>query len=224
MWRARDKELELDSRPRDISKNSSRPRSEKHHNGHVEVRLQSRHEENERVCASRLKSRPEENDKISASRLKSRQKENVKVSASLCSSSKLAYEDSYPNEDGMQDEEIEKFLHSRRKRGKGAIGSRMDEPGPYLSTSLNDNERLLLPEDVREKEEWEKRIVGPEKPSFMQTKEHLNDSHNSTDSEDDTHLYEKHHVKKHTSKKDKSKKKKRKERRSKHHNKKQKIR
>lgn len=116
------------------------------------------------------------------------------------------------------------FVFPRRKRGKGAIGSRMDEPGPYLSTSLNDNERLLLPADMREKEEWEKRIVGPEKPSFMQTKEHLNDSHNSTDSEGDTRLSEKHHVKKHISKKDKSKKKKRKERRSKHHNKKQKIR
>ena len=99
----------------------------------------------------------------------------------------------------------------------------MDEPGPYLSASLNDNEWLSLSADMREKEEWEKRIVGPEKPSFMQTKEHLNDSHNSTDSEDDMRLSKKHHVKKHSSK-DKSKKKKRKERRSKHHNKNQKIR
>ena len=113
LWRARDKELELDSGLRDRSKDSSRSKSEKHHNGCVEGRLKSRHEKNEKVSASSLKSGQEENDKVSASRLKFRHEENDKVYASLCSSSKLAHEDSYPGEDGMQDEEIEKFLHSR---------------------------------------------------------------------------------------------------------------
>lgn len=49
----------------------------------------------------------------------------------------------------------------------------MDEPGPYPSAiSLNQNGGKLLAEpDTREKEEWERRILGPEKPSFIKSHE-----------------------------------------------------
>ncbi|KAJ0968201.1 hypothetical protein J5N97_025118 [Dioscorea zingiberensis] len=194
MWRARDRELELDSRLQNRSIDSSGFRSEKRHSRQVERRLKPGHEEDD------------------------------KASAALCSSSKSrSHEDPYPGKDGMGDEEIEKFLQSRTKRGRGAVGSRMDEAGPYLSMSSNNDEQLSMPPDVRVKERWEMRIVGPEKPSFMQTKEHLNDGHNLTDTEVDACLSKKYHSKKHSSKKGKSKKE-RKGRKRKHHDEKHKMR
>lgn len=50
----------------------------------------------------------------------------------------------------MNDEDIDKFLHSKVKRGRGAVGSRMDEPGPY---------RAHTDAEVRRKEDWEARIA-----------------------------------------------------------------
>ncbi|KAJ0968145.1 hypothetical protein J5N97_025062 [Dioscorea zingiberensis] len=191
MWRARDRELELDSRLRNRSIDSNGFRSEKRHSRQVERRLKPGHEEDD------------------------------KASAALCSSSKSrSHEDPYPGKDGMGDEEIEKFLQSRTKRGRGAVGSRMDESGPQiLSTPSNNHEQHSLSPDVRVKERWEMRIVGPEKPSFIKTKEHLNDGHNLTDSEADACLSKKYHSKKHSWKKGKSKKKEKKEGKRKHHDK-----
>lgn len=60
----------------------------------------------------------------------------------------------------------------RAKRGRGAVGSRMDETGPYPSAHS-------LPEDssnVRVKEEWEQRIIGPSREfgerKLMDSKKH----------------------------------------------------
>ncbi|CAM6030896.1 unnamed protein product [Sphagnum balticum] len=55
---------------------------------------------------------------------------------------------------GLNDEDLEHFLQSRVKRGRGAVGSRMDEPGPYLQGAQP------IP-DTRQKEDWEDRIAGP---------------------------------------------------------------
>ncbi|KAL3676947.1 hypothetical protein R1sor_026895 [Riccia sorocarpa] len=62
-------------------------------------------------------------------------------------------------EEGLGDEELEEFLHSRVKRGRGAVGSRMDETGPYLP--LPQPGQAVMP-DVRVKEDWEERIAGPD--------------------------------------------------------------
>lgn len=54
------------------------------------------------------------------------------------------------------------YFSYRVKRGRGAVGSRMDEPGPYCSGEAN------LDFDIRQKEEWEERIARPVAgPSLM---------------------------------------------------------
>lgn len=49
----------------------------------------------------------------------------------------------------------------------------MDEPGPYPSATSSDprTEKLLDDSNTREKEEWERRILGPEKPFFIRSQD-----------------------------------------------------
>ncbi|KAK8513064.1 hypothetical protein V6N12_030470 [Hibiscus sabdariffa] len=76
-----------------------------------------------------------------------RHESNVTAS---CSSSKRIAEGSYSREDGgLRDEEIDEFLQSRVKRGRGSIGSRMDETGPYLPANSESPE----PREHRKKKE-----------------------------------------------------------------------
>ncbi|KAL0730690.1 hypothetical protein Bca4012_026784 [Brassica carinata] len=49
------------------------------------------------------------------------------------SSEKRLYLDD-DDDEGLGDDEIESFLQSRNKRGRGSVGRRMDETGPYLPT------------------------------------------------------------------------------------------
>ncbi|CAN6688029.1 unnamed protein product [Malus baccata var. baccata] len=78
-----------------------------------------------------------------------------------CSSRKREYESCHSRqENGLGDEELEEFLHSRVKRGRGAVGSRTDETGPYLPRSSDSNEELLQRPSVQEH-----RAYGPERPS-----------------------------------------------------------
>lgn len=110
----------------------------------------------------------------------------------------------------------------RVKRGRGAVGSRMDEAGPYLPHCSHSKDRLLTNPDLRVREEWEHRVVlGPEKPSALELSE---------SSEDELHWdrrkkekkvrsgsSNKQHSRKHGSKeKSRDKKKKKSEKRSKH--------
>ncbi|KAL6877627.1 hypothetical protein ACP4OV_012842 [Aristida adscensionis] len=82
----------------------------------------------------------------------------------------LAYNNSFSDQgDGLGDEEIDKFLHSRVKPGRGAVGSRMDEPGPYLDSSSHRENDGPSP-DTREEEKWEHQVQGPEKPLFLRSK------------------------------------------------------
>ncbi|KAM3195341.1 hypothetical protein ACQJBY_071453 [Aegilops geniculata] len=90
------------------------------------------------------------------------------------SSSKIeegtAYNSSYSDQDdGLGDDEVEKFLHSRVKRGRGAVGSRMDEPGPNLKASSHCQDKEPSP-DIRLEEKWERRVQGPERPLFLRSK------------------------------------------------------
>ncbi|XP_073123643.1 uncharacterized protein [Henckelia pumila] len=87
----------------------------------------------------------------------------VEPNASASHSSKTTIHDQIPIEgEGLRDDEVDEFLQSRTKRGRGAVGSRMDETGPYLFTSP-DSKRII---SKSTDEELGKRpvLLGPEKP------------------------------------------------------------
>ncbi|TXG71711.1 hypothetical protein EZV62_000290 [Acer yangbiense] len=166
MWRVRQKELELNDRLK------GRSREESNCSRHTDVGNSSR---------SSNKRHGIDTDSASAS----------------CLSSKRAYESSYSREDeGLRDEEIEKFLQSRVKRGRGAVGSRMDETGPYLPPSPDSNEKLSARYDVRQHS-----VFGPEKPPSLKSKKERSGSRSSN----------KKHSRKHKSKEKSHRKKKREE-------------
>ncbi|XP_021300276.1 serine/arginine-rich splicing factor 11 [Herrania umbratica] len=130
-----------------------------------------------------------------------------------CSSSKRVAESSYSREDeGLRDGEIEEFLNSRIKRGRGSIGSRMDETGPYLPTNCNSPVKLSTSPIARE----HRVTLGPEKPYSLKSDEELHEHRRKKEKEKDGS--DKKHSRKHKSKeKSRDKKKKRKEEyRSKH--------
>lgn len=63
---------------------------------------------------------------------------------------------------GLKDDELEQFLNSRLKRGRGAVGSRMDEAGPYQSSQVDKQLSSAPRPDERLKDDWEERIIGPQ--------------------------------------------------------------
>uniref|UniRef100_J3MR21 Uncharacterized protein n=1 Tax=Oryza brachyantha TaxID=4533 RepID=J3MR21_ORYBR len=80
-----------------------------------------------------------------------------------------SYNSSYLDQEGtLGDDEIEMFLHSRVKRGQGAIGSRMDETGPYLNASSSSQDIGPCP-NIRVEEKWELRVQGPERPLSLRS-------------------------------------------------------
>ncbi|KAL1212166.1 hypothetical protein V5N11_028787 [Cardamine amara subsp. amara] len=101
------------------------------------------------------------------------------------SSSKRWYSE---DDEGLGDEELETFLQSRNKRGRGSIGPRMDETGPYLPSGKGP----LQSSDTGER----KRVLGPERPHSLRQ---------DLDNEHGQRIKEKKH-----SKNDKKKEKKRK--------------
>ncbi|XP_058077179.1 uncharacterized protein LOC131225630 isoform X1 [Magnolia sinica] len=154
MWRVRKKELELDEKLMGISRDKGSDRS------------------------SFLRTDYPEGS--------SRRREVDKHATDSCGSRKRASEDCNTDEDsGLRDDEVEEFLHSRVKRGRGAIGSRMDEPGPFLPSSSSDSKgKFLVNHEMRVVEEWEQRVLGPEKPSFLKSCKTVDESvfaHNRKD-------------------------------------------
>ncbi|XVE48650.1 hypothetical protein DITRI_Ditri01bG0019100 [Diplodiscus trichospermus] len=108
-------------------------------------------------------------DISNTSRCTSRRLES-NVNASFSSSKRVA--ESYSREDeGLRDEEVEEFLLSRVKRGRGSIGSRMDETGPYLPTSSDSVEKFPTIPTGRE----HRVMLGPEKPSLLKSNESSSD-------------------------------------------------
>ena len=109
----------------------------------------------------------------------------------------------------------------RIKRGRGAVGSRMDEAGPYLPHCSHSKDRLLTNPDLRVREEWEHRVVlGPEKPSSLELSESSDELHwdrRKKEKKVRSGSSNKQHSRKHGSKeKSRDKKKKKSEKRSKH--------
>ncbi|CAK9145010.1 unnamed protein product [Ilex paraguariensis] len=189
MWRVRQKEQELDDRLKGRLRNESS--SDRSHGDISE--------------SQRSKGKRHIDDKANAT-------------FSSSQSKRVAQDCHLRDNEGLKDNEVEEFLHSRVKRGRGAVGSRMDETGPYLPSCPDSKGKQLASPDVGFREGWERRcVVGPEKPSSLKSFE-------SSDSEDKSFHYtrkkaknvcsSKHHSRKHKSKeksRDKKKKKRRKD-------------
>ncbi|XP_028787153.1 AP-3 complex subunit delta-1-like [Neltuma alba] len=116
--------------------------------------------------------------------------------------------------EGLRDEELEMFLNSRTKRGRGAIGPRMDETGPYLPRHF-DEEEPITSSDVSNR-----RVYGPERPASLKScesseEEEIHVKRAKKAKKSHSGSSDKEHSKKHKSK-EKSRHKKRKEKRSKH--------
>ncbi|XP_031256915.1 DNA topoisomerase 1-like [Pistacia vera] len=188
MWRVRQKELELNDRLKDRSKDERSNRSHR-------------------------------NIGNSRSSTKGHAMDDDSTTDSCSSSKRLSENNSYYREDeGLRDEEVEEFLHSRIKRGRGTVGSRMDETGPYLAPSPDSNEKFSTGNDV-----WRHRVLGPEKPISLKTcessdKEFDKDRRKKKKTERSGSSNKKHSKKHKSKEKDGHKKKKRREeKKSKHH-------
>ncbi|KAF3777129.1 hypothetical protein EJ110_NYTH46677 [Nymphaea thermarum] len=143
MWRIREKELELNGQLKRSDGTSGRHRSPDH--GHQKCHSADCCSTSSRTDRKRLVNNTDD----------------PCVSNSLVCSSGFS-----PEHDGaLKDEELEDFLRSRAKRGRGSVGSRMDELGPYLP-SVPSNEKSVSP-DSRLNKEWERHIFGPDKPSWL---------------------------------------------------------
>ncbi|XP_050209523.1 uncharacterized protein LOC126660206 [Mercurialis annua] len=176
MWRARQKELELDDRQK----------GPRHENTHLPRSTSKRHAEN--GCSSSIS----------------------------CSSSVKASGNLYSRDDeGLKDDEVENFLHSRVKRGRGAVGSRMDETGPYLPSSLESMEKRSTL-DLRKHHV----ILGPDKLSssnfYGSSEEELDNDRRKKAKKVRSGSSDKHSKKHKTKERSRDKKKNRKEKRSKH--------
>ncbi|MQL93271.1 hypothetical protein Taro_025920 [Colocasia esculenta] len=143
MWRAREKELELDNKLSHRSKDTAKYGGERYH---------------------------DDLSKESTSLIRGKPSADIPVSQS---SRKHKHRDLLSEEyEGLKDEEVEEFLQSRMKRGRGAIGSRMDEPGPYpVCGSSDQDEQLLVTHESSAGDEGKRQVLGPKKPSWLLTDE-----------------------------------------------------
>jgi hypothetical protein len=105
----------------------------------------------------------------------------------------------------------------RVKRGRGAIGSRMDEPGPFLDPSRRQG-REPNPDTLVE-DKWERRVQGLEKPLFLKSKspdDHWRREGSEDEKPSSSETYSKKEKKRKTDKKDERGKKKKKDNKFKH--------
>ncbi|KAL9321323.1 hypothetical protein ACSQ67_013162 [Phaseolus vulgaris] len=226
MWRLRHKELELDKRIKE--KSIDKKSKDRSHRDDNSSRCTGRHADNNtRASASRSNNREyglDKNDKSSSDR--SHKDDNssrspgrdavVDKSPSFYTSCSSEREHEHGVE-GLKDEELEEFLHSRTKRGRGAVGPRMDETGPYLPPDA-DGEPGTSPNARHHRV-----IFGPEKPLSLGSyessyEEELHEERRKKSKRSHSRSSDKEHSKRRKSKdKSKHKKKKREEKRSKHH-------
>ncbi|KAM3360728.1 putative protein isoform X1 [Capsicum galapagoense] len=98
-----------------------------------------------------------------------RSRERCDTDSGTSRSKKREVEDSHScEEEGLGDAEIEEFLHSRIKRGRGTVGSRMDEAGPYLPSSPDPREKESASPNMKlSKVHRYHAVIGPEKPDWL---------------------------------------------------------
>ncbi|KAK6158258.1 hypothetical protein DH2020_005572 [Rehmannia glutinosa] len=145
MWRLREKQLELDNKLRGARNES---RAERYYK-----------------------------DACESHRSRSSGSNEMEISTSASPSSKKRYiQDLDQMEDeGLRDDEVGQFLHSRTKRGRGTVGSRMDETGPYLP-SCPDSKRNMS-ESTDEEKKKVSVLLGPEKPYYLKSSESSDDEY-----------------------------------------------
>ncbi|KMZ60823.1 hypothetical protein ZOSMA_56G00540 [Zostera marina] len=189
-----------------------------HANKSVEVDEMWRAREKELELIQRSKNKSKERDRkhgINSS------KERYGKTEEISSFNQNAYVDHDSiQDDGLGDDDIEKFLHSRAKRGRGSVGSRMDEPGPYPAWRGKD-ENTWVNDDVRLQEDWEGKIVMSHQSSSSNLKHHESASNiyiaKDAKRENSSRSTKKHHSRRKHHSKEKSRKKRHKEKRSKQH-------
>uniref|UniRef100_A0A0A0K4S4 Uncharacterized protein n=2 Tax=Cucumis sativus TaxID=3659 RepID=A0A0A0K4S4_CUCSA len=135
------------------------------------------------------------------------------IPSSSSPSSKRISEDCDLREDqGLKDEELEEFLHSRTKRGRGAIGSRMDETGPYLAPCNESDSSWPTCSNFTDRSV----AHGPEKPNSLKP-----DSSSEEETDNDrskrSKSSHKQHRKDHKSKRKSEKKRRKESKKSKRH-------
>jgi hypothetical protein len=103
------------------------------------------------------------------------------------------------------------------KRGRGAIGSRMDEPGPFLDASRHQG--IEPSPDIRVEEKWDHRVQGLEKPLFLKSKSPDDHWHREASDEKSgsSETYSKKERKRKTEKKDERDKRKKKDKKKSKH-------
>lgn len=182
----------------------------------VEVNEMWRVRQKEIELDDRLKGRSRHENGSSTSKRHARINDNT---AASCSSSKRISGNSYSKQDeGLRDDEVEEFLHSRFKRGRGAVGSRMDETGPYLLPSPEAKEK---PPTILDSMREHRVVLGPERPSSLKShessEEDLDEDRRKKAKKVQLRSSDEKHSKKHRKKeRSRDKKKNRKEKRSKH--------
>lgn len=178
MWRLREKELELEQRMHSHECSSEHHRSSKLESSRhtSEYGCNSKHiaytsskdvdgdrnefSDSEKADSPKMSELSEKHPHYSAKRKKEQRDERDSLESG----------DSFHDneisgslgDEGLLDEEVDDFLRSRAKRGRGAVGSRMDETGPYLMSHEEKSSKVLS--DMRLKEDWEQRIIGPSMP------------------------------------------------------------
>ncbi|MED6176972.1 hypothetical protein PIB30_093322 [Stylosanthes scabra] len=166
MWRVRQKELELDKRAKGTTKDKSI--GYKSHRDRDSSRSPGRHggfDNSSNASASCSSKRAYELDKVDKGGSKDKESvdkhyrdiSNRNPSRSTSRHGDFQEPEYNPEPEDLRDEELEEFLHSRTKRGRGAVGPRMDETGPYLPPHP-DGEASPTP-DARERHV----IYGPER-------------------------------------------------------------
>ncbi|GAB2233750.1 hypothetical protein Droror1_Dr00002979 [Drosera rotundifolia] len=134
MWRSRQKELELDNKLKGKSKSESR---------HSSI---TKHDRESSRSTSRGHGRDDDDSKTTSS------------------SSKKSPERCRREEDSLREEDLREFLNSRAKRGRGSVGPRMDETGPYLPQNPDDHDDLFGSSE-KVSDQRHRVVLGPEIPS-----------------------------------------------------------
>ncbi|KAJ9175038.1 hypothetical protein P3X46_013625 [Hevea brasiliensis] len=179
----------------------------------VEVNEMWRIRQKELELDDRLKGRSRHENSSSTSKRHATVDDNTGAS---CSSSKRISGNCYSKQDeGLRDDEVEEFLHSRVKRGRGAVGSRMDETGPYLLPCTESKEKPSTSLDLRE----HRVVLGPEKPSsvksYESSEEELDEDRRKKAKKAQSRSSDKHSKKHRKKERSRDKKKSRKEKRNK---------
>lgn len=150
------------------------------------------------------------------------------IASTSMASKKRNAEDRYTIEDeGLRDDEVDEFLHSRSKRGRGAIGSRMDETGPY--PSLNSDAELNASGNPDCEFKKPRPVLGPVKPYSLKHRDSSDDDGGDDDDDDNDESREderksvkktstgRRHSRKHKSKEKKKKREKERNKKRHHH-------